>query len=157
MRKRIVTLDQEPGPEDEADWLDLETLAEAELTSEDPAFPIEEALGPAPGRGWRAASPGRQILRLRFDPPRDLRRLRLEFEETERGRTQEIVLRWSPDLHGPSREILRQQWNFAPPGTTREVEDYRLALDAARLLELEIVPDIAGGDARASLSRLRVA
>ena len=49
------------------------------------------------------------------------------------------------------REIVRQQWNFSPPGTAREVEDYSLDLSDVTAMELEVVPDKSGGEARASL------
>jgi len=41
---------------------------------------------------------------------------------------QEFVLRWSPDGGHSFREIVRQQWNFSPPDTTREVEEYQVEL-----------------------------
>ena len=54
MRKRIVVPDQEsPSPDQE--WLNIEDLAEVELTSEDAAHPIESALLPGGRSGWRAA------------------------------------------------------------------------------------------------------
>ncbi|MBP1749518.1 MAG: hypothetical protein H6Q52_2057 [Deltaproteobacteria bacterium] len=54
------------------------------------------------------------------------------------------------------REVLRQQFTFSPPNTTREAEDYTVSLDGVTTLELRIVPDISGGDAHASLARLRL-
>ena len=56
MRKRIIApLEQETAtPAD--DWLDLESLAEVEVTSEDVAYPIESALLSRQGSGWRAAA-----------------------------------------------------------------------------------------------------
>ena len=81
----------------------------------------------------------------------------LVFEETEIQRTQEFVLRWSPD-HGHSfREIVRQQWNFSPPGTVRETEDYTVEIFDVTMLELKILPDKNGGEARGSLASLRLA
>jgi hypothetical protein len=55
------------------------------------------------------------------------------------------------------REIVRQQWNFSPSGSTSEVEDYAVALACVSALELRIVPDTSGGDVRASLAALRLA
>lgn len=98
-----------------------------------------------------------QIIRLRFDQPQQLKHIWLVFEETEAQRTQEFVLRWSPD-HGRSfREIVRQQWNFSPPETIRETEEYDVDLRDVTVLELRILPDQGGGAARASLASLRVA
>jgi hypothetical protein len=51
---------------------------------------------------------------------------------------------------------VRQQWNFSPPNTTREIEEYNVQLSDVTALELVIVPDIGRGTARASLKSLRV-
>ena len=51
------------------EWLDLEEIARVEITSEDPAFPIEHALGKDVTTGWRASTTGPQIVRLLFDAP----------------------------------------------------------------------------------------
>ena len=157
MRKRLIG----PGPRDvsaaEPGWLDLEPLAQVEITSEDVGHPIESALIPGAGPGWRAAQPGEQTIRLLFDAPLRLRRIHLVFHEGELERTQEFVLRWSPDGGQSYREVLRQQYNFSPPVATREVEDYDLDLDAVTAIELRIVPDISRGSARASLGQLRLA
>ncbi len=108
-------------------------------------------------QGWRAAKPGTQTIRLIFDEPHNLRRIRLVFDETETSRTQEFLLRWSADTGHSFREIVRQQWNFSPPETVREVEDYAVELSEVRVLELIIVPDKSGGEAHASLESLRLA
>jgi hypothetical protein len=81
----------------------------------------------------------------------------LVFEDSENTRTQEFVLRWSPDAGHSFREIVRQQWNFSPPDSVRETEDYTVELSAVTALELMIVPDKVGGAARASLASLRLA
>jgi len=52
---------------------------------------------------------------------------------------------------------VRQQYNFSPPGMSRELEDYVVDLDGLTMLELSIIPDISGGGARASLAQLRLA
>jgi hypothetical protein len=137
-------------------WFDLERLAQVEITSEDAAHPIESALAAAPGPGWRAAQPGEQAIRILFDKPQRLRRIYLVFEEHERVRTQELVLRWSADGGRTYREIVRQQYNFSPPSTEREVEDYQVELTSVTALELRVVPDISRGDAYASLTTMRL-
>ena len=81
----------------------------------------------------------------------------LLFIEADTTRTQEFVLRWSPDGGRSFREILRQQWNFGPPDTIREAEDYRVELAGVTVLELAIVPDKSGGEARSSLAQWRLA
>ena len=85
-----------------------------------------------------------------------LRHISLVFEETETTRTQEFVLRWSSDGGRSFREIVRQQWNFSPPETIREVEEYHVELSEVTVLELIITPDISGEMARASVKSLRV-
>lgn len=119
MRKRIVAPAPRVEPAAAPGWLEVDRLAEVELTSEAAGHPIESALRPDGGPGWRAAEPGSQAIRLLFDWPRPLRRIRLVFDERERARTQEFVLRWSGDGGRSYREIVRQQYTFSPPGTTR--------------------------------------
>ncbi len=157
MRKRIVLRTQEATASPQRDWLNVEGIAEVEVTSEDAAHPIESALLLGDGSGWRAAEPGEQTIRLLFDPPQRLRRIRLKFMETGVERTQEYVLRWSADGGRSFREIVRQQWNFSPRGATAETEDHLVELPSVTVLELSIVPDIGGGEARASLTQLRLA
>lgn len=128
MRKRLITPIPEDSPMTADDWLDVAQLAQVEVTSEDGAHLIESALVPGDGSGWRAAQPGEQTIRLIFDRPRRLTRIRLLFIEPAITRTQEFVSRWSPDGGRTFRDILRQQWNFGPPETIREVEDYRVEL-----------------------------
>ncbi len=157
MRKRIVGPASGGSSVVTPQWLDVERHAEVEVTSEDPAYPIESVLQPGGAAGWRAAEPGAQTIRLRFDEPQRLERIRLVFEEREAARTQEFVLRWSARGGQTYREIVRQQYTFSPPGTTREAEEYRVDLDGVTALELRVIPDISGGDARASLKQLRLA
>ena len=157
MRKRIIPSVQKDTPAPGEDWLDLERLAQVEITSEDAAHPIESALLPNRGTGWRAAGPGEQTIRLLFEHPQRLRRIWLQFVEPVAERTQEFVLRWSPDGGQSFREIVRQQWNFSPQGSTSQTVDHRVDLKGVTVLELGITPDISGGEARASLAQLRVA
>jgi len=53
-------------------------------------------------------------------------------------------------------KFVRQQWNFGPPETNRESEEFQVDLSDVAVLELIIVPDISGGTARASLKSLRL-
>ena len=157
MRKRIITpVQQETAPPD-LEWLNMEGLAEVEITSEDVAHPIDSALLPGRTSGWRAAGPGEQKIRLLFASQQQLRRIWLNFVETRTERTQEFVLRWSPDGGQSFREIVRQQWNFSPQGATNETEDLHVELPAVTVLELSIIPDTSGGNAIASLAQLRLA
>ena len=157
MRKRIITPAQQETTLPDLEWLNIEGLAEVEITSEDAAHPIESALLPGRTSGWRAAGPGEQKIRLLFTYPQQLRRIWLNFVETRTERTQEYVLRWSPDGGQSFREIVRQQWNFSPRGATSETEDLHVELPAVTVLELSIIPDTSGGNAFASLAQLRLA
>ena len=157
MRKRIVAPVQQQTASPDQDWLNVEGLAEVEITSEDAAHPIESALLPGSTSGWRAAGPGKQTIRLLFANPQRLRRIRLNFEEARIERMQEYVLRWSPDGGQSFREIVRQQWNFSPGGATAQMEDHHVELPAVTVLELIIIPDTSGGNAIASLAQLRLA
>ena len=157
MRKRIISPVQQETASPGQHWLNVEGLAEVEITSEDAAHPIESALLPGGASGWRAAAPGKQTIRLLFTHPQRLRRIWLNFVEPVTERTQEYVLRWSPDGGKSFREIVRQQWHFSPQGATCETEDHRVELAAVTVLELSIIPDISEGNTCASLEQLRLA
>jgi hypothetical protein len=156
MRKHLIAPIPQSASALNEGWLDLDGAAVVEVTSEDKEHPVESALVPGETRGWRAAASGTQTVRLIFDEPQRLTRIALAFEETETERTQEFVLRWSSDGGRSFREIVRQQWNFSPPNTSREVEEYQFDLSGVTVLELIIVPDISRGSARASLKSLRL-
>ena len=156
MRKRFISSTPETIRPHGEGWLDLDRAAVVEVTSEEEDFPIESALVSGETRGWRAASPGNQTMRLIFDEPQRLKHISLVLEENETTRTQEFVLRWSSDGGSSFREIVRQQWNFSPPETKREVEEYQVKLSNVTVLELIIVPNVSGGTARASLKSLRL-
>jgi hypothetical protein len=134
----------------------LDHAALVEVTSEEEGYPIESALVGDDKRGWRAASKGSQTIRLIFDQPQRFKRIWLVFEDSENRRAQEFVLRSSQDHGNSFREIVRQQWNFSPPDSIREIEDYAVDLYEVTQLELIIVPDKSGSDARASLANLRL-
>jgi hypothetical protein len=156
MRKRVITPTAETIRTRGEGWLDVERAAVVEVTSEDKVFPVESAFVSGDAPGWRAAAPGSQTIRLIFDHPQRLKHLSLIFEENEIGRTQEFVLQWSSDGGRSLKEIVRQQWNFSPPESIREVEEYQVDLSCVTVLELIIKPNIGGGIALASLKKLRL-
>jgi hypothetical protein len=156
MRKCLIPAESVPHPSPETDWLGMESSAQAEVTSEDVGHPIESALGISAGPGWRASEPGTQRIRLLFDHPVSVRWIHLEFREEQRERVQEFALAWSADAGQTYREIVRQQYVFSS-AATREVEDYRVALDHVTALELQIIPDLSRREAHASLHRLQIA
>lgn len=145
MRKQILKPASLVEAHRTGDWLDLERIAEVEITSEHSEYPIESAFVPGGGKGWRAEEPGRQRIRLIFDQPQEIRKIHLRFDEPSVERTQQYVLRWSPDGGKSFSEITRQQWNFSPSGSTSETEDHRVQLPSVTILELEITPSIGGG------------
>ncbi len=158
MRKQIITPGSQRTAKPEPAWLDLARLAQVEITSEEAEFPIESALIPGGGTGWRAAESGKQTIRLKFDEPQKIRRIHVQFREPSGGeRTQEFVLSWSAAGAQQAREIVRQQYNFSPPDAISQSEDYDVNLDNVAALELVIVPDKNGGSLRASLEQLRLA
>jgi len=156
MRKNLIAPIPQSAPVPDEGWLDLEPAAVVEVTSETKEYPVEFALVAGETRGWRAADSGTQAIRLIFDQPQRLTRIALVFEENEAERTQEFVLRWSPDSGRSFREIVRQQWNFSHPNAVREVEEFHVELSNVTTLELVIVPDISRGAAQASLKSLRL-
>lgn len=160
MRKEIIghrrTTEERHG---HAEWLDLDSIAHLQITSEDPAFPIENALSTNPERnelGWRAASPGPQTITLLFDAPQHIRRIYLHFIEREVERSQEFVLRYSSEKER-DREVVRQQWTFSPSGSVQEIEDYAVELDSVTKLDLVIDPDRGRGQRLATLNAFRLA
>lgn len=153
MQKRMVHASVAPPP---GRWLDVDVLADVELTSEEAAHPVEAALTSGDGSGWRASERGTQSIRLVFHNPQSLRRIRLRFDEADTERTQEFTLRWSPDGGRTFREVVRQQYTFSPAGSTSEVEDLNVDLVAVTALELTIIPDQRGGS-YASLAEWRLA
>jgi hypothetical protein len=124
-----------------SEWMDLTTLARLEITSEDPEHPIESALN-ADNKFWRAAEDGEQTIRVLFDVPQNISRISLLFEENTVSRTQQFSLSWQR-VGEASVELVRQQFNFSPPGTTQEREDYQFSLEQASALKLVIIPDIS--------------
>lgn len=154
MQKQIITQPIEIELPTQQSWLDLEHLAQIVLSSEDEAYPIELAFTSNEEEGWRAAQPGEQTIRLLFDEPQTIKQIQLLFREEMQARTQEFLLRWLPAGSNSYQEIVRQQYNFSPPHTIAEVEDYTVDLQAVRALELHIIPDLNKTDAYASLAQL---
>lgn len=157
MRKRIVERPRTPHVGSiNRSHLPIEAIAQVEVTSEDPERPIEAALSEPGTRGWRAAAPGEQRVTILFDEPELVRKMTLQFVETDRPRTHEFVLTWSSRIDGPAHIIVRQQWTFSPSGSTSESETYFVDLSNVRMLELMIKPDLSDPTAIASLREWRI-
>ncbi|MDD5321368.1 MAG: carbohydrate-binding protein [Methylococcales bacterium] len=157
MRKITINPLKDNVLSSDLNFLDLELLAQAEISSECQEYPIESALVADSESGWRAAGSGEQTIRLVFDQPQTIKHIYLRFDEQEESRTQEFVLLWRMDNEDSFREILRQQYHFSPPLTTRENEEFTVDLKQLKALELRIIPDISGGKACAKLAQLRLA
>lgn len=159
MRKTIIGA---PGATSakQSGWLDLKRLSKVEMTSEDDLSPIEHALGESLSTGWRAASPGPQIIRLIFDQPVEIHRIYLHIIERAAERTQEIGLYAESEGIG-LQEVRRQQFTFSPHGSTEEIEDFAVELAKINLFELRIDPDRSHDPSRsqnyASIAELRLA
>lgn len=156
MRKRLVSPIRRTTAVEDRKWLELDLAAQVEVSSEAAGYPVEEALLKN-GRGWRADMPGSQTIRLLFDQPQTIHLVRMLFKEQDLARTQEFLLRWLPSSSTSWVDLVRQQWNFSPPNTVEECEEYQFDLSSAAALELNITPDISCGEAHASLHRLQVA
>jgi hypothetical protein len=156
MRKRIASLAPAIATRgSDQGWLDLTEIATIEVSSEEDGFPIESVFANNDPRGWRASRPGEQVIRLIFDEPTPVGRIRLRFHESRSERTQQFTLSSCAEK-GVCREIVRQQWNFSPHGSTQEIEDYTVNLDSVSALEIAIQPDINRKDAVATLAEWRV-
>ena len=140
------------------EWLDIDKIAVAEISSEDLGFPVDDALAGTATAGWRAAGTGPQRIRLLFDEPQTIRRIQLHFVDKDSERSQEFAL--FAMVGDELREVARQQWNFSN-GSPEEIEDYKVTLDGVKALELRIDPDRSHDPKQskhvASLRRLRIA
>ena len=91
--------------------IDIAATATVQVTSEDPAYPIEHVFDHRRGPGgsrWVAAEPGEQTLLLAFDTPQIIHQTVVEVEELEVSRTQELRLSVSHD-GGQTYRALRHQ------------------------------------------------
>jgi hypothetical protein len=156
MRKTLINQTTETATPSDLNYLDLEQLAQVEISSENQEHPIESALVDGSATGWQAACSGEQTIRLIFDQPQIIKQIALLFDEQEQSRIQEFVLLWRMDNEDFFREILRQQYHFSPPHSAQETENYTVDLKQLKALELRIIPDISGGEACAKLTRLRL-
>ena len=124
----------------EAHWLDVLSLADIQVSSQDDLFPIEHAFQSAATLGWRAGAPGTQVIQVLFHKAQSLRMIQIHFIERASERTQEFVLRYA-QADRIMHEVRRQQFNFSPAGSTEDREKIAVHLDAVVVLELEINPD----------------
>lgn len=154
MRKRILPRDEAAARPKE---LDLAAIATVHVSSESEDHPVENAFDARRGPGasrWVAGEPGDQTILLEFDDAQSINRVVIEVEETDVERTQEVTLAASSDGGKSYRELLRQEYNFAPPETTFEREEWQQRLDGVTHLKLWIRPDKGGAPVRAKVTAL---
>jgi hypothetical protein len=156
LRKQII-----PGhsvaPIPSTGEIDIAAVATVLVTSESPDHPVDHAFDGRRGPGashWIAGETGEQELILAFDTPQTIRQVGLEVEELEVSRTQELHLSASCDRGQTYRELLRQEYNFSPPGTTFEREQWAVTAQGVTHLRLVIKPDKGGKPCRATLTSL---
>jgi hypothetical protein len=159
LRKQIV-----PKRSGEAASLEGEIsiadVATVQVTSEQADHPIDNAFdrnrGPG-GSRWIADGPGEQTVTLLFDSPQTIRKIGVEIEELQVSRTQELCVSVSSDGGRTYRELVRQEFNFSPPGTSFERELWSASGGPVTHLRLEIKPDKGGRVGRATLTSLTLA
>jgi hypothetical protein len=156
LRKQIIQPSPAP-PVPMPGEIDITAVATVLVTSEDPDHPVDHAFDQHRGPGgshWVAGETGEQTLILAFDAPQTIRRVLLEAEESEVARTQDLQLAVSSDGGQTYRELVRQEFNFSPPGTTFEREDWAVTAERVTHLRLLIKPDKGGKSCRATLTSL---
>jgi hypothetical protein len=156
LRKQIIKPSPAP-PIPMPGEIDIAAVATVLVTSEDLDHPVDHAFDQQRGPGgsrWVAGEPGEQTLILAFDAPQVIRRVLVEVEEPEVARTQDLQLAVSSDGGQTYRELVRQEYNFSPPGTTFEREDWAATAEGVTHLRLVIRPDKGGKPCRATLTSL---
>jgi hypothetical protein len=161
LRKQIIPRPSRPRePEFLEGEIPIAEVASVQVTSEQVDHPIDNAFDHRRGPGgsrWVADAPGEQTVILRFDSPQTIRTIGLEVEELDVDRTQELSVSISSDGGRTYRELVRQEFNFSPPGTSFERERWSVPAAAVTTLRLEIKPDKGGRVGRASLTSLTLA
>jgi hypothetical protein len=137
--------------------IDIAATAVVQVTSEMADYPLDHVFDSSRGPGgsrWVAGEPGEQTIIVDFDTPQALAEIALEIEEQKISRTQELSLSISSDSGKTYRELLRQEYNFSPPATTFEQENWRIVEDGITHLRLWIKPDKGGNPCRATITSL---
>ena len=154
MRKRIFKSNLSPSAPSPGE-LDGAAIATVLVTSETADHPVENAFDARRGPGgsrWVAETPGEQTLMLAFETRQKIQQVLLEVEENQVSPTQEMQLAISLDGGRTYCELLRQEYNFSPPGTTFECEKWVVAAEGVTHLRLWIKPDKGNRPGRANLT-----
>jgi hypothetical protein len=140
--------------------IEVARVASVQVSSEQNDHPIDHVFDGSRGPGgsrWIADGPGEQTVILVFDAPQTITRVVVEVEEVEVSRTQELSVSVSDDGGRTYRNLVRQEFNFSPPGTTFEREIWSVAAARVTHLRLEIKPDKGGRIGLATLTSLSLA
>ncbi len=160
MRKHLLQPQEARPPRPpQPDEKNIAAMATVFVTSESAAHPVENAFDNRRGPGgsrWIANGEGEQTLILAFDSPQTIRQIRLEIEEPELCRTQELAIAMSTDGGQTYQERLRQEFTFSPPGTTFEREEWSLPGQAVTHLKVVIKPDKGDKPGRATLTSFTI-
>ena len=159
LRKQVIAKPSQ-GPLSLEGEISIADVATVQVTSEQTDHPIDHAFDLSRGPGgsrWIAGGPGEQSVTLVFDRPQTIRRIGIEVEELAVSRTQELSVSASSDGGRTYQELIRQEFNFSPPGTSFERELWSVSAGAVTHLRLEIKPDKGGHVGRATLTSLTVA
>jgi hypothetical protein len=127
------------------------------VSSEAEGYPLTNVFDDKRGPGapqWMPAEPGDQKLIIAFHQPQTIRQITMEVEEREVSRTQEVQVSVSSDGGETYRELVRQEFNFSPEGTTWECEDWAVAESNVTHLKMVIKPDKGRTDLFAKLTSL---
>ena len=136
--------------------IDIAEVAAVLVTSEAPDHPIDLAFDLDRGRRgarWIAGEPGERTVTLAFAAPQTINQILLEVEEPEFARTQELHLSLSCDGGRTYRELLRQEYNFSPAGTSFERKKWKVSAQGVTHLRL-VKPDKGDKPCRATLTSL---
>ena len=137
--------------------INVAAVATVLVTSETADHPIDNVFDGRRGPGgsrWVAEKPGEQTLILAFDVPQMIRKFTLEVEEQTVSRTQELALSLSQDGGQTYRQVVRQEFNFSPPGTAFEREQWTVSAEMVTHLRLWIKPDKGNQVYKATLTSL---
>ena len=157
MLRKLIIERELATPDFPTGEIEVAEVATVLVTSEAPDHPIDLAFDPHRGPGgtrWIAGEPGEQSVILAFDAPQPIRQILLEIEEPEVARTQELQLSLSWDGGRTYRELLRQEFNFSPPGTNFERENWNISAEGVTHLRVVIKPDKGDKPCLATLTSL---
>ena len=157
MLRKLIIKPEQATPHCTTGEIDIASVATVLVTSEAQDHPIDLAFDPHRGPGgtrWIAGEMGEESVILAFDAPQTINQILLEVEEPEVARTQELQLCLSCDGGRTYRELLRQEFNFSPPGTTFERENWNISVEGLTQIRLVIKPDKGDKPCRATLTSL---